>query len=64
MFSQKDSRPGEVNCVVFGKIYRQESNIILVDSCTDSSNVLCLSLLELEEHLGSDILDKGKGEGG
>ena len=48
-----------VNRVGFRKIYRQESTIILFHSCTDSSNVLCLSLLELEEHFGSDILDKG-----
>ena len=50
-----------VNRVGFRKIYRQESTIILFHSCTDRSNVLCLSLLELEEHFGSDILDKGKG---
>ena len=30
---------------------------ILFHSCTDSSNVLCLSLLEVKEHVGSDILD-------
>ena len=42
----------------FREIYRQELTIILFHSCTDSSNVLCLSLLKLEEHFGSDILDK------
>ena len=47
-----------VNRVGFQKIYRQELTIILFNNCTDISNVLCLSLLEVEEHFGSDILDK------
>ena len=47
-----------MNRVGFRKIYRQESTIIFPHNCTDSSYVLCLSLLAIEKHFGSDILDK------
>ena len=52
MLSQKGSQPSEPH-----GFYKDIQTRIFFHRCKEISNVLCLSLIVIEEQFGSDILD-------